>query len=119
MGKQWLMDERRSKPQSKNGSTLGAEASCPLCMRQGIFANLFTNDGKVPGECEQASTALPLKVSPQFKAVFERLSQYLSSETRSLEDGSLEQECALLQKLISLADADQLHGDDTPCTDGV
>lgn len=116
--KQWLMDERQSKPQSENVCTLGTEASCPLCMHQGIFANLFTKDGKVPGECEQASAALRLKVSPQYKAVFERLSQYLSSEMRSLEDDSLKQECALLQKLISLADADQLHGDDSPCTDG-
>jgi len=108
------MDERRSEPQCKSVCTVGPEASHPLCMRQGIFANLITNVGDVPGDCKQASAALPLNVSQQYKTVFEQFLHHLSSEACSLEDESLEQECALLRKLISLNDANQLHGDDSP-----
>jgi len=107
--RQWLIDQRRSEPQSKSVCTTRPVASHPLCMCQGIFAKSITSAGSVAGDCEQASAALPLKVSPQYRAVFEKLSQHLSNEMRSLEDDSLEQECALLRKLISLADADQFH----------
>merc|ERR1712187_950798 len=87
----------------KGVCAFGSEAShqCP-----GIFPNLATDTAKVSEDCEQASATL--KVSLPYKAVFEKLLQHLSSEMRSLEDDSLEQECTLLQKLIAVADKEQL-----------
>jgi Ca-activated chloride channel family protein len=100
---QWLIDERQSEPRSKGVCAFGPKDFGPPLRCQGIFTNLAA---KMPSECEQSSSAL--KVSPQYKAVFETLLQHLSNEMRSLEDDSLEQECTLLQKLIALADKEQL-----------
>jgi len=102
--KQWLIDERQPKPQSKVVCAFEPKASDPPLerWRQGVFTNLAARTAKMPSDCEQPSAAL--KVSPQYKAVFEALLQHLSSEMRSLEDDSLEQECTLLQKLIALAE---------------
>jgi Ca-activated chloride channel family protein len=99
---QWLLDERQPKPRSKGVCAFGPKASDPPLKRwrQGIFTNLAAHTAKMPSDCELPSAAL--KVSPQYKAVFETLLQHLSSEMRSLEDDSLEQECTLLQKLIAL-----------------
>merc|ERR1711904_416446 len=84
--RQWLIDERQSDPESKGVSTFGTQAfDAPLeRWRQGVFTNLAARTAKMPSDCEQPSAAL--KVSPQYKAVFEALLQHLSSEMRSLED---------------------------------
>jgi Ca-activated chloride channel family protein len=111
---QWLIDEHQSEPQSKVVCAFGTEASDPSLekWRQGIFTNLAAHGANVPSDYEQHSTAL--KVSPQYKAVFEALLQHLSNEMRSLEDDSLVQECTLLQKLLVLADKEQLLRDGCP-----
>merc|ERR1711977_587418 len=111
---QWLIDEHQSDPQSKRVCAFGPKAFDPPLRCQGIFTNLTAHIAKMPSDCEQPLAAL--KVSPQYKAVFETLLQHLSSEMRSLEDDSLEQECTLLQKLIALADKEQLLGDGCPST---
>merc|ERR1719240_2503531 len=62
---QWLIDERQSKLQSKVSDTPLGRWS------QGIFTNLTAHTPKMPSDDERLSAAL--KVSPQYKAVFERL----------------------------------------------
>merc|ERR1719473_253315 len=119
---QWLIDERQSQAQS--GPQNKRERVCACAFRpkafdsspqcQGIFTNLAAGIAKMPPDCEHLSAAL--KVSPQYKTVFETLLQHLSSEMRILEDDSLEQECKLLQKLIALADQEQLLVDGCPST---
>merc|ERR1712224_180600 len=96
------------------GSTFGTQAFDPPLWCQGIFTNLAARVAKMPSDSEQPSATL--KVSPQYKAVFETLLQHLSNEMRSLEDDSLEQECTLLRKLIALADKGQLLVDGCPST---
>jgi len=117
---QWLIDERQSQAQS--GPQNKRERVCACAFRpkafdsslqcQGIFTNLAAGIAKMPPDCEHLSAAL--KVSPQYKTVFETLLQHLSSEMRILEDDSLEQECKLLQKLIALADQDMVSS--TQCS---
>jgi len=110
---QWLLDERQSEPQSKGVCAFRPEKVFDLPFRcQGIFTTLAAHIAKTPSECEQPYAAL--KVSPQYKAVFETLLEHISSEMHSLEDNSLEQECTLLQKLIALADQKQLLSDGYP-----
>merc|ERR1719321_1735573 len=111
---QWLIDERQSELQSEGVCAFAPKAFDPPLRCQGIFTNLAAHTAKMTSDCEQSSAAL--NVSPQYKAVFETLLQHLSSEMRSLEDDSLVQECTLLQKLIALADKEQLLGDDCPST---
>jgi len=103
---QWLKDERCSGLCHKSGSGDVNEASHVVCMHHGIFANMSMDAKNAPGETEQKSQSLPLKVSPQYKAMFEKLLQHLSSEMIGIEDDNLKKECELLQKLIALADAD-------------
>eukprot|EP00746_Dinoflagellata_sp_MGD_P003761 gnl/MRDRNA2_/MRDRNA2_107288_c0_seq1.p1 gnl/MRDRNA2_/MRDRNA2_107288_c0~~gnl/MRDRNA2_/MRDRNA2_107288_c0_seq1.p1 ORF type:complete len:618 (-),score=124.34 gnl/MRDRNA2_/MRDRNA2_107288_c0_seq1:130-1983(-) len=107
---QWLLDERQSELESTGVCTFGTHAFAPPFRCQGIFSNLTEHIAKLPSDCEQP--CMTLKVSPQYKAVFETLLQHLSSEMHNLEDNSLEQECTLLRKLIALADKEQLLKDD-------
>merc|ERR1719240_1919802 len=71
--RQWLIDERLPMPQSKAVCAFGPEGSDPLLERwcQGIFTNLASYTPKMPSDDDQLSAAL--KVSPQYKVVFERL----------------------------------------------
>jgi len=112
--RQWLMDERQSETESKRLWASGTQAFDPPLRGQGIFKNLEARIAKMPSDREWPSATL--KVSLQYKAVFETLLQHLSSEMRSLEDNSLEQECTLLQKLIALADKGQFLLDRCPFT---
>jgi Ca-activated chloride channel family protein len=112
---QWLIDERQLQPDSKGVCAFGTQAFDQSLRRQGIFTNLAAHVAKMPSDRTQSSATL--KVSPRYKAVFETLLQHLSSEMRSLEDDSLEQECKLLQKLIALADKEQVLLDDCPSTE--
>lgn len=111
---QWLIDERQSEPESKGVCAFGTQAFDPPLRCQGIFRNLAERGAKMPSDCGHPSATL--KVSPQYKAVFETFLQHLSNEMRSLEDDSLQQECTLLKKLIALADKGPLLVDGCPST---
>merc|ERR1719207_384500 len=111
---QWLIDERQSEPESKGVCAFGTQAFDPPLRCQGVFRNLAARGAKMPSDCGHPSATL--KVSPQYKAVFETFLQHLSNEMRSLEDDSLEQECTLLKKLIALADKGPLLVDGGPST---
>jgi len=87
--KQWMIDERQPETETNDACERG---HC-------IFAN--ASKRSVAVDCEQAHVAL--KVSVQYKAVFEKMLRHLRDEMHSLGDDSLEQECALLKKLIALA----------------
>jgi Ca-activated chloride channel family protein len=98
--KQWLRDERQLKFEADHACGVAPQAAFrPPHRRQGIFMNAFERD--MAGDCAQGDAAL--KVSVEYKTVFEKLLEHLCSEMQSLGDDSLDQECKLLQKLIALA----------------
>lgn len=97
--KQWITDERQAQLAAKDACSDAPRARHPPLTRQGIFSN--ASKQALAADCEQAHVAL--KVSVEYKAVFEKMLQHLLSEMQSIGDDSLEQECTLLKKLISLA----------------
>lgn len=97
--KQWMIDERQPEPEANDACGAASRAFHPPLRGQGIFAN--ASKRSLAADCEQAHVAL--KVSAQYKAVFEKMLQHLCSEMHSLGDDSLEQECTLMKKLIALA----------------
>jgi Ca-activated chloride channel family protein len=66
------------------------------------FRGVFHNCCDFSNKCNQANTAL--KVSRHYKTVFEKLLAHISSEMNFIGDESLQQERALLEKFIALAD---------------
>jgi len=100
--RQWLIDERQSQGQDKEACSYGPHA----LQREGIFPNLPPQREQVSEDGQQVRASL--KVSQQYKAVFEQFLQHLSSEMLALADDSLEQERTLLTRLVTLATRDQM-----------
>jgi len=100
---QWLIHERQSDPRSKAVTAVGLEASHQTSRCRGIFANAEAFSGVKPGDCDDASAPLRVKVSSHYKGVFEKFLQHLSCEMQNLQDDSLEQERKLLLELIAMA----------------
>jgi Ca-activated chloride channel family protein len=98
--KQWMVDERRPKPESNDSPGAMPLAFFPHLCRSGIFANASAESAAA----ENANAHVHLKVSTEYTAVFQKMLQHVYSEMHSLADDSLEQECTLLKKLITLAD---------------
>jgi Ca-activated chloride channel family protein len=97
--KQWIIGERQAQLGAKDACSDTPLARHPPLTRQGIFSH--ASKQALAADCEQAHATL--KVSVEYKTVFERMLQHLCSEMQSIGDNSLEQECTLLKKLISLA----------------
>lgn len=94
-----MIDERQPEVEANDACVVAPRACRPPLGRQGIFSN--ASKPALAADCEQ--TYVALKVSEEYKTVFEKMLQHLSSEMQSLGDESLEKECTLLKKLISLA----------------
>jgi Ca-activated chloride channel family protein len=80
----WLTCERESEP-----TTFG-------------LGGVFQNQVQPSKECNM-QTCTALNVSPQFKIVFEKLLEHFIKEMTMIEDDSLQQERAILEKLVALA----------------
>jgi Ca-activated chloride channel family protein len=65
---------------------------------------IFDGVHQLQKDCHQTGAAL--KVSPQYKSVFEKLLLHISSEIAIIDDESLQKECSILEKLIALANDD-------------
>jgi Ca-activated chloride channel family protein len=109
--RQWLIDERQTQGPDKEACCFASDAvQC-----QGIFRNLQPSTSRAPEDAKQVHASL--KVSRQYKVLFEKFLQHLSSEMLCLEDDSLEQERALLTKLVALTAPDVMDVDGSDCTD--
>jgi Ca-activated chloride channel family protein len=109
--KRWMVDERQPELEANDACVAAPRACCPPLGCQGIFSNVSKR--ALAADCEQAHVAL--KVSEEYKTVFEKMLHHLSSEMQSLGDDNLEQECTLLKKLISLTGKETFPIDDEPC----